>query len=301
MENFDIIYYINLDHRKDRNENILKELDKFPETKNKIKRIPGIAHKVPSCGCCMAHIECYNDFIASDYNTCIIFEDDFIFDRPTEEIQNNLSRFFSSNIEWDCIMFGINYNIIQPSYIDYLAKCINVQTASGYAITKDMCIKLLENTKECVNMLEKGKKHEGKYAIDQIWKSLQPNNNWYVFIPRFGRQRPDYSDIEKRKVDYPDKRPINVNYKYKYVDITEDKPTNNTDEIIKLQLIIEPNLETEWSLNEQKQEFKIRNENMMDDVLNKLFPDISYVSIKLNMSYLKNLNNNIENLLKLFI
>lgn len=299
MENFDIIYYINLDHRKDRNESILKEFAKFPKIINKVKRIPGIIHKIPACGCCMAHIKCYNDFINSDYNTCIIFEDDFIFDRPAEEIQNNLLKFFSSNIEWDCIMFSINYNIIKPSYINYLAKCVNVQTASGYAITKNMCKKMLDNSNSCISMLEKGKKYEGQYAIDQIWKSLQPNNNWYVFIPRFGRQRPDYSDIEKRKVDYPDKKPIIVDYKYKYIDITNNKPIDNDSRIIKLKLIIEPNLEKEWSLNEQTKEFRIRNENSINNIIKKLFPNI--LCISLNTTYLNHLNNNIENLLNLFI
>jgi hypothetical protein len=41
-----------------------------------------------------------------------------------------------------------------------------------------------------------------RFAIDQAWKALQRRDRWYIFSPAFGRQRPSFSDIEQRDVDY---------------------------------------------------------------------------------------------------
>ena len=39
-------------------------------------------------------------------------------------------------------------------------------------------------------------------ALDQTWKKLMPNDNWYTYKNRIGIQYDNYSDIEKRCVSY---------------------------------------------------------------------------------------------------
>jgi hypothetical protein len=38
--------------------------------------------------------------------------------------------------------------------------------------------------------------------VDQYWKRLQPQSNWYIFEPKLGKQRASFSDIEDTAVDY---------------------------------------------------------------------------------------------------
>jgi len=45
-------------------------------------------------------------------------------------------------------------------------------------------------------------KNKHLYAIDMIWKKLQPESKWYHFINCLGVQREDYSDIENKVVNY---------------------------------------------------------------------------------------------------
>ena len=41
-----------------------------------------------------------------------------------------------------------------------------------------------------------------KYAIDQNWKKLQKKDDWLIFNENLGFQKPDYSNIEKKHIDY---------------------------------------------------------------------------------------------------
>ena len=41
-----------------------------------------------------------------------------------------------------------------------------------------------------------------KYSNDEAWKLLQEKDKWFVFNPRLGKQRPGYSDNEKKFIDY---------------------------------------------------------------------------------------------------
>ena len=40
------------------------------------------------------------------------------------------------------------------------------------------------------------------YAIDKYWFNLQEIDNWYLIVPLSVIQRTDYSDIEKKIVNY---------------------------------------------------------------------------------------------------
>jgi hypothetical protein len=40
------------------------------------------------------------------------------------------------------------------------------------------------------------------YAIDSYWMRLQKKDKWMILYPRTITQRPTYSDIEKREINY---------------------------------------------------------------------------------------------------
>jgi GR25 family glycosyltransferase involved in LPS biosynthesis len=82
LNKFDIVYYINLDRRPERNAHIQSELKKTNIDPAKINRIT--ATDVPACGaygCTLSHIETLTKFLDTDdsIQTCMVLEDDFEF------------------------------------------------------------------------------------------------------------------------------------------------------------------------------------------------------------------------------
>jgi hypothetical protein len=190
-----MIYYINLDKRLDRKEQIMSELNKLKPA----ERVPGVyIEDFGALGCTYSHIECLNRFIKSGKPHCIIFEDDFMF-KDINCIET-LDNFFNLNIDYDVCMLSIGSGILEDT--DYsLKKVISGQTTSGYIVNKSFAQTLLNNYIEGAELL-KTTQNLSLYSIDQYWKKLQPQNKWYVFSPTLGIQRPSYSDITKQFEDY---------------------------------------------------------------------------------------------------
>jgi len=201
-DKIDIIYYINLDDRKDRNEQFLTEMKKIDFPLNKIVRISAIKNKNGAIGCTSSHIYTLKKFIESNYNNCLIFEDDFEFTCTREEFIKQISNLFNTNIKFDVVCLSSNIIISEDTEYSYLKKLINAQTTSSYLTTREYVIKyLLENFIIGKYLLENNNKPE-LYAIDQYWKLLQKEHNWYCFNPKLGKQRESYSDIQKGIVNY---------------------------------------------------------------------------------------------------
>ena len=202
-DKINIIYYINLKERTDRNKDFLDEMNKLDLPISKIQRIDAIKHYRGEVGCSYSHIKTLEEFIQSSYNNCIIFEDDFSFSVSKDEFTNLLDQVFINNIDYDVIMLSGSIIDKIPSNYDFLDKVIEGQTASGYLVSKKFAKNLLDNYIESVQLLENNSVDKYEiYGLDQYWKKLQPNNNWYVFNPKVGYQRESFSDIHKVVVSY---------------------------------------------------------------------------------------------------
>lgn len=215
MNHFDVIYYINLDERPDRKEHFLQQCQKYDVDMTKVKRVSAIKHEIPYLGCSKSHLKCLQDFEENDYKNCVIFEDDFIFKESKEITKFMLDRFFDNYIVWDVVMLSAFDRQVEPSYLPGLHKAIEVQTASGYAINRHFLPMIKNNFEEGIRLLEEH--DDGQYCVDQYWKRLQPHYNWYVFSPKLGYQRDDYSNIENKVVSYRDKYDTKLPYNYKYI------------------------------------------------------------------------------------
>ena len=198
FNNFDIIYYINLDKREDRKTQLLNELTKMNIDMNKVKRITGVLDENGKIGCFQAHINTLLNFEQSNLNNCLILEDDFVFKNNQIETFKTLNKFWSSGESWDLLMISGQIKTCEKTKHPFLFKVSNGQTTSGYAVNKQFLQTLLTNYKTGIENIKKNK----GCAIDIYWKSLQPFSKWYVLYPKLGFQKPDYSDIEKRNVDY---------------------------------------------------------------------------------------------------
>jgi GR25 family glycosyltransferase involved in LPS biosynthesis len=203
LNNFDIIYIINLEHRKDRLNHITNELSKTNIDPSKIKRIDAInCPHFGALGCSKSHLLALEDFINSSKDTCIILEDDFIFTEPQNTINDLMNEVFNNVINFDVLMLSSNIVLQQTTNYPFITKIIDAQTLSGYAVSKKFAHILSNNYKESINLMESLGYEYPDYCIDMYIKKLQPVSEWYCINPKIGKQVQSYSDILKIDVDY---------------------------------------------------------------------------------------------------
>lgn len=190
--------YINLEHRTDRNNSVLKELLKIniehPERFDAIKKENG------AIGCSLSHIKCLEIAIKNNYEYVMICEDDIEILNPQLFIEN-VNKFLNSEIKWDVVLIAGN-NMIPYNFVtNYCIKIYNCLTTTGYIVKKNYLPTLLNNYKEGVLNLMKEPENP-KYKIDKYWNILQNKDNWYMLIPPTIVQKEDYSDIEKKVTNF---------------------------------------------------------------------------------------------------
>jgi GR25 family glycosyltransferase involved in LPS biosynthesis len=203
MENIGKVYYINIDHRLDRKEQILKELDTVGITSSKVERISAIYKKgFGILGCGLSHKKAVEQFIESKEDYCIIFEDDFVFTIPPEEFNFLLGKIFSKKMTFDVIM--LSGLILQQENTPYyfLKKVNDGHAASAYILSRQFAPTLLENYTEATQKLEETFLQTGEkkiqYHQDMHWKYLQKYCDFYILNPVAGIQRESYSDVQGR-------------------------------------------------------------------------------------------------------
>jgi GR25 family glycosyltransferase involved in LPS biosynthesis len=196
-ENCDV-YYINLEHRTDRKEQIESELSKVFSS---FERFNAIKHSNGAIGCGKSHIEILKKGLTSNKDYICIFEDDFVWELQPEDVKEKLDSIFKQ--DFNIVLLSYHFPVIIPKKLssNKLGFFTNCQTTSGYIIHKTFIPNLLKNFEQCISILKS--KNNKNMAIDQNWKSLQKfENKFYTASPRLGKQRPSYSDIEKKEVSY---------------------------------------------------------------------------------------------------
>jgi GR25 family glycosyltransferase involved in LPS biosynthesis len=201
INKFDVIYYINCEHRTDRRLHIETLLSQLNADSEKVNRINAIyLPDVGALGCAKSHILALKDAKLNGYNNCLILEDDFTA-YDVDILNRNIERFFNDVKEWDLVMLSANLFQSEITEHGYLNKVIDAQTTSGYAVNSHFIDSVIEVFEESESNIELGN-ITGAYSIDQNWKKLQPISNWLAFSPLLGKQLDDWSDIEKRNVSY---------------------------------------------------------------------------------------------------
>ena len=204
MENIDKIYYINLEHRKDRKEHIEEIIKKYLDSELSITvRYNAIYTKYDgNIGCAMSHLDIIKDCISKNYNNVIILEDDFEFIIDKNKFHNYLNCFFKNFKDYDILLLGAN--IVNGENFENKTDFFKVsdsQTTSGYIHNKKIFNKFKDICEESIAGLI-AYKPRSIYCIDQLWKKLQKTENVYSFPERVGKQKEDYSDICKRIVNH---------------------------------------------------------------------------------------------------
>jgi len=214
MDNIDRIFYINLDHRKDRKNEIENELNihlthshytKKVERFNAVKCSSGFTGAI---GCSMSHLAILKIVKARNYKYIIVFEDDFQFLIDKDELYDLVDQVFeqvfaqSSTPALDFKVIMLSYNALQRTSLDnndILDSTTNSQTTAGYLLNCKYIDLLIENYTQGIELFNKTREH-WNYAIDQYWKKEQ-KDKWFIFKKRIGKQRAGYSDIGRQYSD----------------------------------------------------------------------------------------------------
>ena len=197
------LYYINLKHRVDRKNHIIKELEKINYPKSQIHRIEAIKHEDGATGCGFSHIKALEMAYKTHNNEndyVIILEDDFTWiQKPnlTLKILQDVLNKKELNV---ILLAGRGSWENDPKY-KYLSKVYHSQTSSGYIIRIGYIPKLLNLWRKDMSERNTTKKYIHDTCIDQSWKQLQ-HEDWYITDPKLGYQWSTYSDIEKYHVNY---------------------------------------------------------------------------------------------------
>jgi glycosyl transferase, family 25 len=186
------VIYINLEERLDRKTQIENELSVIPE--NKIMRFNAIKDEKGYIGCTKSHIACLQLAIDNNWDNVMIVEDDAIFVNYEEGVEV-LNKLICK--PFDVIVLGAsNYN-----YCKTTLKLLEGQTTTCYIVNKTYYKTLLDNFKEGLTLLILTDIYS-KYAIDQYCNILLKKHNWFIVYPLLIKQRPGYSNIEYKNVNY---------------------------------------------------------------------------------------------------
>ena len=188
----DGIFYINLDKRSDRREEIEYELTRMNLP---FERFPAIATPGRGIlGCGMSHLSVYKIAKERGYKNVLIFEDDFTFIVSKDELHTLLEKLFIENVDFDVCMLGYLANRTEScEQYQFLQIIKDAQTASAYIVNEQFYDKLIELYEWAMPLLDTTGKH-WIYANDQVWKKLQPESKWFCFDERIGIQRDGFSD-----------------------------------------------------------------------------------------------------------
>jgi GR25 family glycosyltransferase involved in LPS biosynthesis len=189
--NIDKIFYINLDKRTDRKDEIEEELNRM---ELQYERFPAIYHQQGLVGCGYSHLSVLKIARDRGYKNILIFEDDFTFLVSRPELEDYFEKLFNNVKDFDVCFLSHNCNSFEDiPECAFAKRVLDSQTASGYIVNEECYHKLINLYEETLPLLEKTQYH-WLYANDASWKILQKQDMWVCFDKRLGKQRPGYSN-----------------------------------------------------------------------------------------------------------
>lgn len=181
-------FYINLEHRKEKDLITKQELKKLGIKKP--NRFNAIKHEIPLVGCAMSHIACLEKAKELNWSHVIIFEDDIKI-----EGKNSIISKFNKFIKYDFDVLYLGcWNYVKPKQVERdLARVVKAVCFHAYVVKQHYYDTLINNLKEGIE-LKLSDPENGKYNNDEYIESLQTKDRWYTITPIHITQRDGWSD-----------------------------------------------------------------------------------------------------------
>ena len=204
-------FVINLQHRKDR----------WEEVQNEFKKLDIIPHRIEAVlnkregymGCLASHILALKEGKKTNLPVWIC-EDDVQFIQSKFKVFNLIEEFLKSDGDILCIAHNSTNKL--KDYNNLFFRTAETQVAASYIIKPTFLPILLQLWEEVYDCYYKNKKHltehlflktdgYGKLSYccaDICWKILQPYYKFLIPKEKYAIQRESYSDIEHKIVKY---------------------------------------------------------------------------------------------------
>jgi GR25 family glycosyltransferase involved in LPS biosynthesis len=199
IEDIQHALYINLEKRADRRTHVENELKKIGVHAT---RFNAIRLENGALGCSMSHLNCIKIAKENNWSHVLVCEDDIQFLDP-ELFKTQLNGFLKNHTDdWDVVLLAGNNMPPFQEIDDTCVKVTQCQTTTGYIVKQHYYDTLIHNYKMGIQFLLREPQKHLLYAIDKNWFFLQQSDRWFLIIPLTVVQKTDYSDIEKRIVNY---------------------------------------------------------------------------------------------------
>ncbi|BDC39918.1 hypothetical protein [Paraburkholderia terrae] len=203
-------YCINLDHRADRWADATRNYAAHGLATASVTRWSAFADsEFGALGCAKSHVAVLTHFLIHESAPyCLILEDDFDFVRPWNEFVESFNRLVTERIEFDAVLLTGTAALAYAPLPAGFARLVEAQTTAAYLVSRNYIPTLLSCFADSIPPMESMRHIRPRefvtmrLAIDMAWKRLQRKDRWYIGNPTFGRQRPSFSDIERRIVNY---------------------------------------------------------------------------------------------------
>lgn len=204
------IHCINLDRRADRWAQCQANYEAMGLSPAAVRRVSAVEDAdFGALGCAKSHVAVLSHFLTRETAPyCLVLEDDFDLIRPFSELVDDFNRLATERVDWDALLLVGTSVIAGARQEPGIARVVESQCTAGYLVGRRYAPALLACFAESIPLLENLRQLQPRHlavsrlAIDVAWKRLQRRDRWYIFTPSMGRQRPSFSDIEQRVVNY---------------------------------------------------------------------------------------------------
>jgi len=229
-----IIRYINLEHRKDKNDGLIENLTGNGFSVDKFTRFNAVFdQEFPQLGCALSHFVCLKGLTLSGTKAdfYVILEDDFRFSINEALFSRLLDSVNSAKTPWAIWQLFVHKEVVartealsSPFTELHLHRVLRGCGTVGYVFKREFIDLILSNFLESVSRLSKNRlyiTHLKKLsepensrpalmswhrlidtcALDNVWGALQINHHSVVVDGEVGRCAPSFSDVLGRERD----------------------------------------------------------------------------------------------------
>jgi len=197
-DQIDMIFYINLDKRTDRRQEIESELNGLGLAYERFSAIP---HEFGAIGCSSSHLAVLKLAKERGYRRILVLEDDFQLVVLRDVFKEKVSEMIAHPFDV-CFVAHNAFKSIAVKGQPFWRQMLYGHTTSGYLVNSHYYDTLIRMIEASIPLLEQTRDAK-TYAIDVVYGNHMSLGKWYYPTKRLARQRPSYSDIRHEIVDYP--------------------------------------------------------------------------------------------------
>jgi len=191
-------FYINLEHRKQRNQETITELRKIGIKKP--NRFNAITHETPLIGCAKSHMEVIKRAKELKWSYVIIFEDDLKIENK-KKVLEKFKKYI--NTDFDVLYLGA-WNYQPPIQLtNDLAKVRHAVCNHAYIVKEHYYDILIQNLQEGIELKLKNDVRENNN--DEYHHKLQVKDNWLCITPIYITQKDGWSDNFKEQRNFSER------------------------------------------------------------------------------------------------